>query len=235
MHMPCRPIHRMIEDQVRRWEALGETHARSFMAQPVIAISRLPGCAGRAVAEELARLMGFALFDRELIDRVAERAHLSADEVCALDEKGRSMLEEFVDSLIRQRYAGEDYFRHLCRTVLAIAKRGRAVILGRGASFILPPRTCLRVLLVAPLPARVASLSRRLGLGPEEARRRILQVEADRRAFILKHFHRDLTDPTAYDLTLNTEEAGGTDTVDAIRLAWSMKCELRRAPEPALR
>jgi cytidylate kinase len=229
MHLLCRPIHLMIEDQVRRWEALGETHARAFMSEPVIAISRLPGCAGRVVAEELSRLMGMELFDKKILDLVAEGSHLSADEVCALDEKGRSFIEELVDSLIRQRYAGEDYFRHLCRTVLAISKRGRAVILGRGASFILPQGTCLRVLLVAPLPARTQSLSRRLGIGLEEARRRILRVEADRRAFVTRHFHRDLTDPTAYDLVLNTEESGVMETVDAVRLVWGMKCELRRA------
>ena len=229
MHPIQRPIHLLIEDQVRRWEILGEIHARAYMVQPVIAISRLPGCAGRLVAEELSRLMGFELFDKELIDRIAERAHMSAEEVSAPDEKGRSRIEEFVDSLIRQRYAGEDYFRHLCRAVLAVAKRGRVVILGRGASFILPPRTCLRVLLVAPLPVRILSLGRRLGIEPEEARRRILRVEADRRSFVMRHFRRDLTDPSAYDLALNTEEAGVSDTVDAIRLAWSLKCALRRA------
>lgn len=229
MHQPCRPIHRMIEDQVRRWEALGETHARAFMSEPVIAISRLPGCAGRSVAEELARLMGLELFDKELLDRVAERAHMSAEEVGAQDEKARPFLEELLESLILQRYAGEDYFRHLCRAVLAIAKRGRAVILGRGASFILPPKTCLRVLLVAPLPARVRSLSGRLGIGLEAARLRIVRVEADRRAFIRRHFHRDIADPTAYDFVLNTEELGVPETVDAIRMAWSMRCELRSA------
>jgi len=230
MHMPCRPIHRMIEDQVRRWEALGETRARAFMSEPVIAISRLPGCGGRAVVEELSRLMGLELFDKEIIDRIAERSHMSTEEVYALDEKCRSFIEEFVGSLIHQRYAGEDYFRHLCRAVLAIAKRGRAVILGRGASFILPPKTCLRVLLVAPLPARIHSLSGRLGIGLEAARLQIARVEADRRAFIMRHFHRDIMDPTAYDFVLNTEELGVPETVDAIRMAWSMRCELRSAP-----
>jgi cytidylate kinase len=217
----------MIEDQVRRWEALGETHARAFMSEPVIAVSRLPGCAGRSVCQELSRLMECELFDKELLGCIAERSHMSADEVRALDEKGRSFIEDLVESFICQRYAGEDYFRHLCRAVLAIAKRGRAVILGRGASFILPPKTCLRVLLVAPLPARIHSLSGRLGIGLEEARLRIARVEADRRAFVLRYFRLDLTDPTFYDFVLNTEELGVPETVDAIRMAWSMKCELR--------
>jgi len=229
MHMPCRPIHRMIEDQVHRWEALGQTCARSFMVEPVITISRLPGCAGRAVAQELSGLMDFELFDKALLDGIAERTHMSAERVGELDDKVRSRLLELMESLIQQRYAGEDYFRHLCRTVLAIAKRGRAVILGRGASFILPPKTSLRVLLVAPLPVRIHSLSQRLGLSYDEARGRIARVEGDRRAFIMRHFHRDLTDPTAYDLVLNTEESGVCATVDAIRMAWGIKCEARQA------
>jgi cytidylate kinase len=232
MNMPCRPIHRMIEDQVHRWESLRETHARSYMAEPVIAISRLPGCAGRTIAEGLARFMSCELFNRELLARIVERSHMSADEVGSLDEKARPRLEEFIESLFLQRYAGDDYFRCLCQSVLAIAKRGRAVILGRGVSFILPPKTCLRVLLVAPLPFRIHSLSQRLGVSLAEARARIGRVEADRRAFILRHFHRDMTDPTAYDIVLNTEEARVPDLMDAIQLAWGLKCELRQAAKP---
>ena len=220
--MTHRPIHRMVEDQARDWRMRSDIHAKTVLVEPVVAISRLPGCAGRAVALELARRMGYSLFDKEILEEVAKRSHMSVSRVCFLDEKSRSSIGELVESLIRPGCRGEDYFRHLSRTLLSIAQHGRAVILGRGASFILPPKTCLRVLLVAPLKKRTQDLADRLGISLTDSGGIIRRVETDRRAFILDHFHRDMTDPTNYDIVFNTEGVGVSGVADEIRMAWTM-------------
>jgi cytidylate kinase len=41
-----------------------------------------------------------------------------------------------------------------------------------------------------------------------EARRRIVEVEADRRAFLAKQFHADFAQPTDFDLVVNTSALG---------------------------
>lgn len=189
---------------------------------PLIAISRLPGCGGYAVALGTADRMGFGLFDRELLEEVARRSHMSVSRVRFLDERVRPMIDEMIESLVLPGCQSENYFRHLSRALRSIVERGRAVILGRGASFILPPKTCLRVLLVAPLKARIRNLAERTGLSIAQARDRICRVEEDRRAFIMKHFRRDMTDPTHYDIVLNTEEVGVCGAVDEVRMAWTM-------------
>ena len=221
MNIACRPLHRMVEDQARSWLMRLEPRAETCLAEPLVAISRLPGCAGRAVALELAGRMGLRLFDKEILEEVAERSHMSVSRVSFLDEKTRPMVDEWFESLIWPGRQCENYFRHLSRALLSIAERGRAVILGRGAAFILPPKTCLRVLLVAPLKRRIRDLADRMGLTLEDSRQRICRVETDRRAFITKYFRSDMTDPTHYDIVLNSEETGVRGAADQIRLAWT--------------
>jgi cytidylate kinase len=56
-------------------------------------------------------------------------------------------------------------------------------------------------------------------LAEREARRRIQEVEADRRAFLIRHFHAELDDPTQFDLVVNTALLGIEDACAAIRAA----------------
>jgi len=218
-----RTKQKMLEEQVRRWELLKVLEHREPAREPIITISRLPGCAGRAVAEELARLMGFRLYDKELFSRIAEDAEMSEALLRSLDDRVLPALDEWITGFVLHRRLSGDYFKHLTRILFSIAQSGRAIILGRGANFILPPSQCLRVLLVAPREARVQSLARRMGISPLRASEQVRRVESDRRAFIRSHFCHDMCDPVHYDLALNTECLGFSDTVDAIRLAWAAK------------
>jgi cytidylate kinase len=101
----------------------------------------------------------------------------------------------------------------------AIAHHGGAVILGRGAHLILGQGEALRVLVVAPLEARVRAVMERERLGEREARRRIESVEADRKAFLMKHFHSDFADPAAFDVVVNTAVLGVDGACETIRTA----------------
>jgi cytidylate kinase len=218
-----RSINKLIEDQVRRWELSRRGRTTEHRCEPVISISRLPGCDGRGLGQELAKRLKFDFFDREVLRQVAESSHLSEAILKTVDEKALPMVEEWVESLFMERYLSGDYFRHLSKVLMAIAQHGRAVILGHGAGFILKPELCLRTLLVAPLEERVAALANRDSLRREEARRRVVQTESERRAFVRRHFHADLLDPVHYDLVLNTAALGSEGTLAAIQAAWEGK------------
>jgi len=97
------------------------------------------------------------------------------------------------------------YLQHLTNVVGTIGAHGHAIIVGRGASFILPTEVCLRVLVVAPLQTRVNNVAKAYGVPESEAKRRVLRTESDRRAFIRKYFNSDMTDPLNYDLVINTK------------------------------
>ena len=66
------------------------------------------------------------------------------------------------------------------------------MILGRGASFLLPPERRVALLFVAPLEVRIQNVMKDLGLSEKQAREHIVKVEAEHRRFAKKCFQADL-------------------------------------------
>jgi cytidylate kinase len=58
---------------------------------------------------------------------------------------------------------------------------------------------------VAPLEVRIGHVARNFDVSRDEAKKRVIRTESDRRAFIRKHFNADISEPTQYDLVINTE------------------------------
>jgi cytidylate kinase len=203
-----RSIEALVEEQAHRWQLRREERLTESR-RPVVTVSRLHGAGGGEVAKALAAGLGLDLFDREIIQRIAESTHLSERVVSSLDEKDKELLTDWLASIASRSYLSlAEYRYHLSRIVGAMAHHGGAVILGRGAHLILGQGEALRVLVVAPLETRVRAVMEREGIGEREARHRMLSVEADRKAFLMKHFHTDFADPTTFDMVLNTAVLG---------------------------
>jgi cytidylate kinase len=209
----------LVEQQARRWQLVREER-RPDERRPVITVSRLHGARGGELARSLAREMGLDVFDQEILHQVAESTHLSERVVSALDDKGRELLTEWLAGFASHNYLSSIEYRYqLARVIGAVAHHGGAVILGRGAHLILGQGQALRVLVVAPLEARIAAIMEREGTSEREARHQIQTVEADRRAFLIKHFHAEFGDPTHFDLVVNTQRLGIEMASAAIRTA----------------
>jgi cytidylate kinase len=222
-----RSIEALVDEQARRWQ-LVRRERREAQRPPLVTMSRQHGAGGTEVARTLAAELGLELFDREIIQRIAESTHLSERVVSSLDEKDKELLADWLSSLSSLSYLSPGEYRyHLSRVVGAVAHHRGAVILGRGAHLILGQGEALRVLAVAPLEARVATVMRRERLSEGDARRQILTVEADRKAFLIKHFHADFADPTTFDLVVNTVVLGTGGACGVIRAA------VERLPAPA--
>lgn len=214
-----RSIEAMVDEQARRWQ-LVRHERRGEPRRPVVTVSRQHGAGGGELARKLAGDLGLDLFDREIIQRIAESTHLSERVVASLDDRDKELLTDWLAAISSRSYLSPVQYRyHLSRVVGAVAHHGGAVILGRGAHLILGPGEALRVLVTAPFEARVRTVAAREGLGEKEARQRIASVEADRRAFLMKHFHADLADPTAFDVVVNTAVLGIEGACDAAKAA----------------
>jgi cytidylate kinase len=207
-----RSIIKIVEEQVKKWQIMKVKEKKEAIVLPVITISREPGSGGRIVATELGKKLGLDVFHQEIINEMAESAQVSSRILKTLDEKGLSVLEEWITSLVDNQHLWPDqYLRHLMKVIGTIGKHGSAVIVGRGANFVLPSEGRIRVRIIAPLDLRVESVSSNFGVSAEEAKRRIIRTESERRAFIRKYFNADITDPINYDLVLNT----GTLSIEA--------------------
>ena len=213
-----RTIEAIVEEQAHRWQLRRGDHGADSH-RPVVTVSRLHGARGGEVARNLAAELDLDLFDREIIQRIAESTHLSERVVASL-EADRDVLSDWLASIATSNYLSPVEFRyHLSRVVGALAHHGGAVILGRAAHLVLGPGGALRVLVVAPFEVRVRTVAEREAVDEREARRRIVSVEAERKAFLMKHFHSDFADPTTFDVVVNTAVLGVAGACAAIRTA----------------
>jgi cytidylate kinase len=98
----------------------------------------------------------------------------------------------------------------------AIGRHGGAVLIGRGANFILPPERRFSVRVIAPFEVRAANVARNHHVTEKEARQRITKTDSQRRAFIRKYFNTGIADPFNYDMVINTGSASIDGAVEAI-------------------
>jgi cytidylate kinase len=180
-----------------------------------IAISREAGTPGTAVAAETGRRLGWPVYDREILDKIAQQLKRPAHHLAAVDERPVSWLEDSLSLLLAEYPVSADtYLKYLLATVRGLGAVGRCVINGRAASFILPPATTVCVRLVADLKDRVRNAAGRPGVGPAEAEAWVEKTDRERLGFVKRYFGKDAADPHQYDLVLNTsrltvQEAAG--------------------------
>jgi cytidylate kinase len=207
--MEARPVaqrsfDKIIEEQIKRWQ-IDQKKKYKNPIRPVITMSRMPGAMSNALARKLAKDLEIDLFDHEIVEEIATNAKRSQQIVESLDEQDRGIFDEWIAALGEDHMWSYEYLLHLTQIVSAIGAHGHAIIVGRGASYILPKEVCLRLLVVAPLEARIQNVMRTYKVADKEARRQVIRTEADRKAFIRKYFQADMMDPMNYDLVINTE------------------------------
>lgn len=200
------PLEPLVARQMRHWERTYNKGSKTSPKPiaPCITISRELGSQGNELAHGLATKLNWQLYDRELVDLIANNAQVRKSMVESFDEKIQSELHNWLLTLLDRHALGLDqYFKHLIPIILAIGERGEAVILGRGCNFVLPPTKALRLKVVAPLKKRIQFVREQKGVTRKEAEQLIAEADKERLAFIRRHFHHDSEDPLHYDLVIN--------------------------------
>lgn len=206
-----RSVESLVEQQAARWR-VARRAAEQAGAAPCVTVSRLPRSHGASIGTRLAERLGFGFFGIEILDTIAREHGIARRLLEDLDEHVRSAIERQISDAMGHRTMTEsEYLRHVVRVVTTLGTRGGCVILGRGASFIVPPERALRILITAPEEARAERLAGERGIPLAEARAELAREDAERMRFVQHHFGRDPNDPIAYDLALNT----GSLSVDA--------------------
>ena len=197
---------------------------------PVVTIGRMYGAGGETVGRMVAERLGAELVDRKIFEEVARRLELPADEVEQLEEVPGTFLNRVLQALgtASIEFAAppeatawtppySDPTFDTRRAVLQItqevireaARTGNAVVVGRGAAYILHDhRAAHHVFLRGSEAGRAAAMREGLGIGEEEARHRLKRMDANRRAYIRQVYNHDWLDPNHYDLVLDTVRLG---------------------------
>lgn len=160
-----------------------ETYKGSGGGTPdlVIAISREAGARGPQVARRAGELLGWPVYDRELLEMIANKKGLRVQLLECVDERKVHWLRECMEAFGGvPRVSESAYVSYLVETLYSLASLGHCVIVGRGAVQVLPPQRTLRVRLVGPVQDRVQAVSRKFVIPVEEAARWVEKTDRER-------------------------------------------------------
>src|SRR5258708_13104530 len=129
----------------------------------LVTIEREYGCGGGAIAAQLADRLGWKLWDHLLTEEIARLANVECAAVMRCDERMESRLHRLAKSFWRGSYErnsaaiGSQVFDTDCmmemmqETMNKIAREGNAVVVGRGAPYLLRESpSAFHVFLYAP-------------------------------------------------------------------------------------
>jgi len=211
-------VEQFVNQQIKKWQKLYTADEKKTTAKiPVITVCMEPGAGGCLIGEQIAKRLGFDFFHRDMVHKIAESARISTTVVDSLEKERLSGVQDFIASVIKEQYIHPSiYLDHLMKVVGTIGKHGHAVIVGRGANFIIPPKDRFAVRVVAPLEIRIENVSKRFRVPTDFAKQRVLIRENRRRAFVRQSFNADIVDPVHYDMILNTGNMNVDAAVEAV-------------------
>ena len=205
------------QDRADRREAEDQTTRRALR---FVTISREVGAGGDEIGTCVGQRLGWEVFDKNLLDRIADRFHLPRRMLDLVDETHSNWVYDVLGTWMDHKLVPhEKYVACLTRVVLAAARRGHIVFVGRGAQFLLSRQEVLAVRIISSPKCRVRKIVEELGINEADARRHIAEVDEGRRQFVEQFFHHDLTDPHLYDLVINVERCGKAAAVEQILTA----------------
>ncbi|MCD6350539.1 MAG: cytidylate kinase-like family protein, partial [Armatimonadetes bacterium] len=196
-------MHHLEARSFARWHVdrqLAERFWRDARERPamgdVITVSRQMGSGGTTVAMMVAKELDFKLYDREIIEHIADRLRAELHQIEPLDEATTGAVQGIIHGVLEHLPSSATYKRILTEVLRSIAEQGQVIIVGRGAGLVLPHS--LRVRIVAPFEVRVARVAELEDLTPRQARDLVARTDRQRQAFGRAHFRVDLSDPTLY-------------------------------------
>ena len=182
----------------------------------VVTVSRDFGSMGKSVAQLLADTLEVRCCDRFILQQVARRAHVDEELVRALDEHVSKIDGHWWQHLLQKdAFTYEDYYHSLVKTVLSISRTG-GVIIGRGANLILGEKKAFRVRINGSVEQCAKRVAKREQINTAESIERVREVNNERAEYIRMLYDTDINEPSAYDLTLNSDRYDRVQMVDLI-------------------
>ena len=199
----------------------------------ILTIEREYGSGGAVIAAELARRLGWKLWDHSLTEEIATLARVSPAAAERHDERRDPLLYRLAKVFARGSnersialedgvvFDAERMVDLLGRVVQRAAEQGECVIVGRGAAYILRDRAdAFHVLVYAPRDVKIARIMT-LGKSAAEAEELVETVDKERAAFIQQYFGADWPTRHLYHMFLNTA-AGDEIAVETILQAMKL-------------
>ena len=181
------------------------------MKKLVITIARSYGSGGKEIGKTLADALGIKYYGREIFE-------MSADddaEVYSVDDESihNSSIEE-MDAI----------FKRQAETIREVAEKESCVIVGRCADYVLRDMNdVVRLYLYAPIRDCMRRVIRLYELNPDDAKALVHSMNKTRGDYYEHNTGQTWSDPTHYDLCINTAGLEVNECIEIIRNYIDMK------------
>ena len=182
------------------------------MAKRIITISREFGSGGRFIGEEVAKKLGIAYYDKNIINQIAEESGLSPDyiqESAELSPKKGIFAYALAGRDITGKSVEDMVYEAQRKVILELAEKEPCVIIGRNADFILKDRDdVLNVFIHGNMPEKTVRICRLYNVSEKEAVK--MMTDTDKRRMTNYNFYTDQKWGKAsnYTLSLNSSQLG---------------------------
>lgn len=182
----------------------------------IMTIEREYGSGGGVIAGEVAKRLGWKLWDQRLTDEIAFRMDCDRRAVEEREEKRDPAYYRLFKAFLHGSFEGSlnapklkmvdaDCIRDVVQQILKeVAETGNCVIVGRGAAYYLGSRSdAFHVFIYAPFEDKVRRLQA-TGKTEEEAIALAEEVDLDRAAFIKQYFNVEWPERHCFHLMVNS-------------------------------
>ena len=179
----------------------------------IISISREFGSGGRELGKRLADKLGFAYYDKEIVQEIANRSELSLHYVNDIIEHRPSfsfpihtgvsfMMTDSIWNPTQTIYSAQ------CEILREMAEKSDCVIVGRCADRILKDMAPLRIFVYSDMPSRIRRCREKAPqhehLSDSALKRHILKIDKERAKYYSFYTDKKWGDRLNYDLCINT-------------------------------
>ncbi len=182
------------------------------MTKRIITISREFGSGGRFIGEEVAKKLGVAYYDKDIIGKIAEQSGLSPEyiqENAELSPKKGLFAYAFSGRDITGKSVGDMVYEAQRKIIMEIAEKESCVIIGRNADFILKDRNdVLNVFIHGDMPEKTQRIIDLYNVEEKEAVK--MMADTDKRRMTNYNFYTEQKWGKAsnYTMCLNSSQLG---------------------------
>ena len=182
------------------------------MAKRIITISREFGSGGRFIGEEVAKKLGIAYYDKNIIGQIAEKSGLSPEyiqENAEVSPKKGLFAYAFSGRDITGKSVEDMVYEAQRNIILELAEKEPCVIIGRNADYILKDRDdVLNVFIHGDMPEKIKRITGLHNVEEKEAVKMMADTDKRRRTNYNFYTDQNWGKASNYTLCLNSSQLG---------------------------
>ncbi len=182
----------------------------------VITVSREYGSGGRYVGRLIAEKLGIKLYDKEFIEKVAEKTGFS-EEYIESNEQKRDALAVLNNGFYSEFNNSDELFIEESKLIKEVAEKESCVIIGRCADFILKDmENVIKVFIHSNMEDKIKRATEIYGLDKAKAEKEIKRIDKQRANHYKYYTEKEWNDSANYDISINSDTLGVEKTAKLI-------------------